>query len=142
MLYTTYLANVRNIPKTEKTKLILVTRYTPKNRRLTNTDIEWHCELAPSEVLYQQYKQSSKNISWQEFKERFKEQCSTNTATLKGISFIEDLVKQDNDVYLICYEKLNDMCHRSILYDYLKERGNLEPQLFGGEYYDKSSIRD
>jgi uncharacterized protein YeaO (DUF488 family) len=102
MLKETYLGNWRKIP--EGVEKIYVTR-TAKS------------VLSPSNELLNDYK--GKRIDWAQYTERFIEEMKSEKA-INEMRRIKELART-KDVYLICYEKPPDNCHRFLLMDMIKE---------------------
>ncbi len=118
MLYTTYLANLKNLPKEENNLCILVTRWKPRNS--INTDkynILWRPNLGPSETLLTRWK--SNNMTWKEYRKTYLEEANNNKIFMDGIKEIVDLSKEYDNIFLVCYEKEDFNCHRSILREIL-----------------------
>jgi len=102
MIYESYIAKIREIPKGER---FLVNR----NRG--------HNELAPSEALLKEYK--SGKMSWNGFRTRFLAEL-TDESWRTVRSLLERSFKED--VCLICYER-DFPCHRFILIELLMDLG-------------------
>jgi uncharacterized protein YeaO (DUF488 family) len=73
--------------------------------------------LSASKELFTDYKTG--RITWQEFETRFRTEITTNPKALAELKRLKTL-SQQQDVYLICYEK-NPPCHRFILLDLIRE---------------------
>jgi uncharacterized protein YeaO (DUF488 family) len=98
MIYESYIAKIRRIPRRER---FLVNR----NRG--------HNELSPSQSLLTEYKFGE--MSWDEFRSRFLSELTADSwQTLR--SLVERSRKED--VCLICYER-DFPCHRFILLELL-----------------------
>lgn len=136
MIYTTYLSNLKNLPNDEKTIKYLVTRWKPRNSiDVKKYGIQWAPYLAPTELTLSKYKDGS--INWKEYKERFIDESFSNQLFIDGMNEVIELNNQGFDIFLICYEKDDSMCHRSILREilefnnqeceeYRKDRSNAE----------------
>jgi len=89
----------------------------------------WYKELAPDFEILKRFKstgnrtQSTKDWFTQEYIRKLDE--LRNSGRLEG--YIDELEKlvQYNDVYLLCYEKPLEFCHRHILADYLNNHYEL-----------------
>lgn len=116
MLYTTYFSKINDIPG-EDIKLI-ITRFPPKwldYKTIPNTHLIQ--SLAPSKELLLDYKN---NNNWSNYVKQFKKEMVNMQHDLNRI---EETLKINKNVYLICYEKDDNFCHRSILRDYFKDLG-------------------
>lgn len=114
MLYTTYLSNVKNLPDNEDVVKILITRFRPTSTfKPEKYNLIWRPPLAPSEHLFARYKEGT--MSWSEFRETYIEQASTSKEFEKSFYEIKKYIEEGKDVFLICYEKDDMQCHRSIL---------------------------
>ena len=114
MVYTSYLANVKKLPNNKNTKKILVTRWKPRNTiDLNKYNLEWWPQLAPSELLLSKYKDGS--VNWQEYREWYLEDAERNAMFMDALEQIMELDQEGKDIFLICYEKNDLECHRSIL---------------------------
>jgi len=102
MIYESYIAKIRNVPKTER---FLVNR----NRG--------HNELSPSETLLRDYK--SGKMSWDAFQSRFLAELTEES--WKTLHSLVDRSFKEN-VCLICYER-DFPCHRFILIELLIDLG-------------------
>lgn len=119
MIYTTYLSNLKNLPNDEKTKKYLITRWKPRNTiDLKKYNLEWAPNLAPTELTLSKYTDGS--INWREFRERFINESFDNRLFVDGLSEIIELNNEGYDIFLICYEKDDKVCHRSILKEILE----------------------
>ena len=119
MIYTTYLSNLKNLPNDEKTKKYLITRWKPRNTiDLNKYNLTWAPNLAPTELTLAKYTDGS--IDWAEFRRRFINESFDNKLFVDGISDIIELNNDGYDIFLICYEKDDRVCHRSILKDILE----------------------
>ena len=131
MIYTTYLSNLKNLPNNEKTKKYLITRWKPRNTiDLKKYNLEWAPNLAPTELTLSKYTDGS--INWKEFRERFINESFDNRLFVDGLSEIIELNNEGYDIFLICYEKDDKVCHRSILKEIL-EFNNLNCEEYGKE---------
>jgi uncharacterized protein YeaO (DUF488 family) len=102
MIYESYIAKIRDVPKAER---FLVNR----NRG--------HNELSPSESLLREYK--SGKGTWDEFRSRFVAELTDQS--WKTLNLLVDRSRKEN-VCLICYER-DFPCHRFILIELLMGLG-------------------
>lgn len=131
MIYTTYLSNLKNLPNDEKTKKFLITRWKPRNTiDLKKYNLTWAPNLAPTELTLAKYTDGS--INWKEFRERFINESFDNRLFVDGLSEIIELNNEGYDIFLICYEKDDKVCHRSILKEIL-EFNNQNCEEYGKE---------
>ena len=79
-------------------------------------------DLAPSKGLLFAYHREQ--ITKEEFIRKFKNKLNTLDKE-EVYRYLTDLEYYD-DVYLLCYEKPNDFCHRHIVADWLNENFDLE----------------
>ena len=78
--------------------------------------------LGPSKKLLQDYKEN--DLSWAEYTTRYIAEILASGRALRQIDDIIELSK-NKTVRLICYEK-SPPCHRFILMDMIKERGEVD----------------
>ena len=119
MIYTTYLSNLKNLPNDEKTKKYLITRWKPRNTiDVKKYNLEWAPQLAPTELTLAKYKDGS--INWKEYRQRYIDESFSNPLFIDGLKEIVDYNDKGYDIFLICYEKDDSTCHRSILKEILQ----------------------
>jgi hypothetical protein len=103
MLKETYLAKMKKIAKENNAAFIVVTR------RAGHV-------LSPSWKLLNDYKDG--RIDWAQYTERFRHEMECDPCR-KEMKRIWDL-SQSKDVFLVCYEKQGEDCHRYLLKDMIK----------------------
>lgn len=115
MLYTSYLSNLDKLPK-DAIKLI-VTRYVPKDFNvLKYNKLHIVSELSPSKELLGKYNNSHKTYDdWLIFKDEFNHEIESRSDIQYNINKINKALDKGLDVFLICYEKNYNKCHRSLL---------------------------
>ena len=119
MIYTTYLSTLKNLPNDEKTKKYLITRWKPRNTiDVKKYNLEWAPQLAPTELTLAKYKDGS--IDWKEYRQRYIDESFSNPLFIDGLKEIVDYNDKGYDIFLICYEKDDSTCHRSILKEILQ----------------------
>ena len=119
MIYTTYLSNLKNLPNDEKTKKYLITRWKPRNTiDVKKYNMEWAPQLAPTELTLAKYKDGS--IDWKEYRQRYIDESFSNPLFIDGLKEIVEYNDEGYDIFLICYEKDDSTCHRSILKEILQ----------------------
>ena len=78
MLYTSYIANLRNIPDNENTVFLFVTSWKPKvNINRYKAKSLWYPNLGPSETLLTRWK-SNEDMKWSEYRKIFLEEANLN----------------------------------------------------------------
>jgi uncharacterized protein YeaO (DUF488 family) len=115
-LYTTYLSKMKHLPEGIMTAIIM--RIPPMSiQKMENV---FHCpELSPTVKTLKAYKATG---DWDTFVEKFKEQMYTDEETMNYINLLMEGLEH-NDVAIVCCEKNNKECHRSLIAEYLKELG-------------------
>lgn len=113
MIYTSYFGILNKIKK--KGDIVVgICRRPPKN--IANIDY-----LAPSEELMTYYK-SGKNTFQNDFEKLYR--AEVRDYIDKFIKTISCFQNTDSiNIFLCCYEKSNDFCHRHILRKILQEHG-------------------
>ena len=112
MIYTTYFANLRKLPKSITP--IAICAGLPKGY----TGLSYK-KLAPKYSFFSEWKETHDNDFYiKQF----------NFLVLKPLSpesVVEDLkrLSPTKDFALVCYEKPTDFCHRHIVADWLKQNG-------------------
>lgn len=116
-VHTSYYAGVRNLPYG---KVVFV--------QVSNTTPDWFdkplCRLSqnvfPDWSIINQYKSGA--ISYEAFSERYRETLDTICDRKKLIDELEQLAEERNctNVVLLCWEKDDKQCHRSVLGEWLK----------------------
>lgn len=118
MLYTTYISNIKNIP-TESIKLI-ITRYLPKQFNIKSYRNCFYAPiLSPSAQLLKNYKQDN---DWNNYVITFNKEMN-NDNVRNYLSKVSKALDANQDVYLICYEKNQLRCHRTLIAELLKAMG-------------------
>ena len=87
---------------------VLVMREWPRNVERDQID-EWIVELSPSEELDMEW--NNRKIEWEEYVERYKAEVADQVTHMK---FLKELSGR-KDVTLLCWEGMEDRCHRKIL---------------------------
>lgn len=118
MIYTSYFANMKNIPQGYKPVAICAKSpdwYTGPEYR----------KLAPSYDIFMQFKQSG------DFN-RFAQRYSTEIlGKLKPNDVVQEIIRmaEGQNLVLLCYEKPSDPCHRHLVADWLTKAGMLTKEL-------------
>lgn len=121
MIYTTYLSNLKNLPEENSVKF-LITRWKPRNTiDVKKYNLEWRPNLAPTELTLAKYKDES--ITWSEYRQLFIDESFENQLFIDGLQEAMNYNDEGLDVFLICYEKDDSICHRSILKEIFEING-------------------
>lgn len=115
MLYTTYISRIKDIP--DDARKIIIMRFMPKSLKDPKYSLEWMPELAPTDILLNNYKRG--NISFFDFKEEFEEYLEYNKLVQKSVEDIKKDLLDDKDVYIICCEKNHYECHRRFVREHI-----------------------
>lgn len=116
MVYTTYIDKIKKLP-TNSLKLIVM-RYRPNINLFEVENVKFLPSLSPSSELLFSYKNNE--ITFKEFSLKFRKQIEND---LKALKLLEKIKHTKCDVFLICCEKSQFECHRSILSNILNEMG-------------------
>lgn len=118
-IYTTYFAKLRKTGDKNNFKFSIAA-FNPK--WLSKNDIDgWLRNLAPGKELLNDYKY--KGISWDEYTKKYLREINNSKASQLSIKQIINMINNGKNIYLICYEKSTDNCHRHLLAEILKEKG-------------------
>lgn len=116
MIYTTYLSKLKDIP--DNAIKVCISRYAPNN-----TLEKYNCRridcLAPTGWLLDRYKTDK---DFDRFKKSYLREISV--MTIEENNTVKELLDLcvNNDVYLICYEKDYELCHRSIVAELISNK--------------------
>ena len=86
-------------------------------------------ELSPSTELFAYFRQSKNNGTWNKYtfdnyyKPKFIDQINNDPRALEKLNEIINLDKEGKSIALVCFCKDEDICHRSIIADMLKDNG-------------------
>ena len=122
MIYTSYYGNAKNL----KGFIISISNSEP-----FKVQGKWY-DVVPEWNIVSNYKKDKNEES---FREKYIEQLESFDLS-DEIEQIKE-VSKSNDIYLVCYEKPNDFCHRHILADWLNEKYNLNIKEFKKEELDE-----
>lgn len=118
-IYTAYLAVQNKIP--EGVRKIFVARYAPKSLDMRKENIKHIPALAPSWNLKEDFK--ANKMSYKEFCEAFETEIRLDDFSMNYIKSIAIfMIEYNTDIALICYEKDESDCHRSIVAKLIKEQ--------------------
>jgi uncharacterized protein YeaO (DUF488 family) len=116
MIYTSYYANIKNIPS----DFVLVSISGGITKDIENAVDIWDKRLAPNLSIFKEYKKSEKTIlDEKQYVLRFKNEILEN----RDLKTIIESYGKDKDIVLLCYEKPEDFCHRQIVSEALDEIG-------------------
>jgi hypothetical protein len=116
MIYTTYFAKLRSLPK-NITPIAICAKPVPGYQGAS------YRGLAPHYSFYSKYKEDGDEDY---FTLCYKDQVLRN---LNPTRVVADLYYQagknyyDGDIALVCYEKATDFCHRHLVADWLRDNG-------------------
>ena len=125
MLYTSYLAKLNEIP--DDAIKILITQWKGKID-LDKYNLMWKPTLSPDNLYMWKNGSMTKAEMFEKFKEQLERKPSSDT-----INEIVKYLKEDKDVYLICYCKELCECHRRLVALYINEKFNIEWKEYKGE---------
>ena len=127
MVYTTYLSKMKNIP-VDAMKVVIMRSAPMSAQGQKNMIIKQ--ELSPEFETLMAYKRDN---DWELFTERFTNQMETDG---KILPILDRIIRalEHNPVALICCEKDENVCHRSILAKKLKSLGARVIEIEKGEY--------
>ena len=123
----TDISRIRDIP--DDARKIIIMRFMPKSLKDAKYSLEWMPELAPTDILLNNYKRGS--ISFFDFKEEFEEYLEYNKLAQKSVEDIKKDLLDNKDVYLICCEKNHFECHRRFVRKHICD--NIGYNFEGGE---------
>ena len=114
MIYTTYLSKLKNIPD-NAIKIFIARRSKPVIQdTLKKYNCIWYKDFGPSKTLHDEL--LNHEIPFMLFEARYiVEQFklrNINQTWNNYITTIKEADKQGKDIYLICYEKDDNECHR------------------------------
>lgn len=114
-VYTSYFGNMRNLPK-DRTCFIAISQTVPKGIKVNE---HWK-ELAPSYDILNEYKAAG---DIELFTKRYNAEV-LNISTKEKMYFytkalLDLATKYPNGVFLLCYEKPSEFCHRHLFARYI-----------------------
>lgn len=117
MIYTSYFAQLRNLP--ENVIPISICAKTP----------DWYKglqykRLAPKYDFFMEWKKNHDNDYYIKcFKEQVLDKLDATNVVLDLSRLVYGFNVGENDIALICYEKPSDFCHRHLVAQWLKDGG-------------------
>lgn len=113
-LYSTYIANVKNLTEEKQSQVLIVARY------FKSSKLKKDIRLCPSEDLLKAIKTGE--IDWDEYEIYFKEEMKKEPM-ISGLRDLYRRLKNGEDIILVCYEKDYMFCHRRLIGEFLKGYG-------------------
>lgn len=130
MIYTSYYSNAKNLNGIK----ISISLSTPKNV----ADIELGQQLGPDWSTLNNYKKNFNKAQYtKEFNAKIQRQLD-NGSLDPILNMIKDL-GQSQDVFLLCYEKPSDFCHRHLLADTLNKKRGFNITEYQGKELQKNA---
>lgn len=114
-IYTTYFANLRNVP--ENSVVVSIAQFNPRGINIPQCK-----SLAPSAELLTAYKKGQ--VDEQAYTAAFMQQLASlpNLAKLKA-HMAKYTADQDKSLVFVCYEGKNKFCHRHLVAQFFSEFG-------------------
>ena len=112
MIYTSYFANIRNLP--EHIVPISISGKAPDGYKGLQ-----YKKLAPKYDFFMEWKQTHDNNMYIRC---FKEQVLSKLNLMQVLSEL-DRLSQGKAICLVCYEKPSDFCHRHIVAEWFNSQG-------------------
>lgn len=117
MIYTSYFANLKNMPKS----IIPITICVKVPNWWTGLQYK---RLAPKYDFFMKWKENHDNGYYNKcFKEQVLKGLSGDTIVMELKHLCGKSMYEDVDIALICYEKPEDFCHRHIVAKWLRLEG-------------------
>lgn len=116
MIYTTYFAKLRSLPK-DIIPIAICGRAPAGYKGLS------YRAIAPKYDFFMQWKANGDN---EYYIKCFREQVLANLNPARVVAELyhtADMAMCSGDIALVCYEKPTDFCHRHLVADWLKEHG-------------------
>lgn len=125
MLYTSYMSKLNTIP--DDAIKILITQWKGKID-IDKYNMIWKPELSPNDLA----SWHNGTMTKQDMFNRFKEQLGRPPYS-EAVNEIINYLKDDKDVYLICYCKDLCDCHRRLVALHIQEKANITWEEYKGE---------
>ena len=113
MFYTSYFANMKNIP--ENIVRVSICGGVPK----WYTGLQYK-KVAPKYKFFMEWKENKDNDF---YVDHFNKEVLACITVDKFIKDINELTANAKDVVFLCYEKPDDFCHRHLVSKWLREKG-------------------
>lgn len=113
MFYTSYFANMKNIP--ENIVRVSICGGVPK----WYTGLQYK-KVAPKYKFFMEWKENKDNDF---YVDHFNKEVLACITVDKFIKDIKELTANAKDVVFLCYEKPDDFCHRHLVSKWLREKG-------------------
>lgn len=119
MLYTSYFAKLKTIPK-DITRIV-ITRFPPKWLPIDKIDNMYLIkEFSPYQETLLDYKNTG---NWDKYVIRFKDQMNTDIKMQELLNKMLKSLQNGKEYVLLCYEKDYEHCHRSLLAEWFRDKG-------------------
>ena len=117
MIYTTYFAKLRVLPK--NIGPISICAKAPSWYKGLQ-----YKTLAPKYDFFMEWKKTHDNNMYIKcFKEQVTDNLNANLVVNDLKQMVQEKYGEDKDIALVCYEKSEDFCHRHLVAKWLKENG-------------------
>ena len=113
MLYTSYFANINQLPS--DVAIVAITRIPPKNYKGI-----LYQKVAPTRDLLDRWKKEQDEDFYINY---YNKKVLSRLSPLEVIQDLKALTNNAENIALVCYEKPNDFCHRHLLSDWLVNAG-------------------
>lgn len=110
VLYLNYFANARCSSEKGNSESYSIALSKPSRCRFLKGDLDG---LKPSNVLRNNYKYYG--LSWEDYCEEYMKQIASSQEAEKNIEFIKSKLDKGIDIWLYCWEGMNNPCHRNIV---------------------------
>ena len=119
MLYTSYISKISDMPL--DMNKVLITRFLPKDFDFSKYEnLKYIPQLAPSKELLLKHKQ---NPDWEIYIINFNLEMENRKDSQEMLQRLLRILKKENDICLICYEKDYLHCHRYLLAQWFISHG-------------------
>ena len=137
--YTSYYANLKNIPKEYITVSISgdIPDYIKEEVQV------WDRRLAPTLDLFNEYKNSPEGPTRElQYVKRFKKEVLNNRDLNEIIKSWNNELKDNKTYVIMCYETPDEFCHRQIIAEAIEEKYNIVvPELSLDENYERKKYK-
>lgn len=108
MIYTSYFANIKNLP--QDLKIVSIARSTP-----TYVECEKCAELFPEWKIINLVKSENSRTAKAKYVKEYEKQLAKLD--------VKEFAKKLQNCVLLCYEKPSDFCHRHIVSNWFRRNG-------------------
>ena len=137
--YTSYYANIKNIP--EEYITVSISGDIPE---YINTEVDvWDKRLAPNWSLFKEYKESHEGLTRElQYVKRFKKEILSNIDLNEIINSWNNELKMDKTYVILCYETPEEFCHRQIVAEAIEQKYKIEvPELSISDDYERKNYK-